>query len=119
MKANNALLVAGLLAAPLSAMASMSAMDNAELSQVSGQAYVVSFGAKSFQIKDLTQRSAVAAAVANEFPGATNVIRQTVVLDSNAAIDAARAAVLLTAGPLIVPLLPILVTPKVSYQPNT
>jgi len=46
MKVNNALLVAGLMAAPLSAMASMTAMDDNELSKVSGEGYVYSIGTR-------------------------------------------------------------------------
>ncbi len=58
MKVNNALLVAGLMAAPLSAMASMSAMDDNELSKVAGEGYVYSIGTRPIvAVRGLDERN--------------------------------------------------------------
>lgn len=49
--------LAGLLAVPFSASAAWTEMTEAELSTVSGQAYVVTFGRLEAPIADLTERN--------------------------------------------------------------
>ncbi len=106
------LLLAGMLIAPLTANAGMSAMDNAELSNVSGQAYVVQFGPLQKTFKDLTERNLAlgplhfsddARKFVADHPEAAGRIRQGVVLSTNvtSAVTKAVNTTLVAAIPFV------------------
>lgn len=125
------LLLAGLLAAPLSAMAGMSAMDNAQLSQVSGQAYVIKYGLLKVSVRDLAERnvklgpldvSGQARDFEADHPRVANAAHQTVVKTANTTIGVNKTITKVAvsaipgAGLILGPIVSLAPTPTVSFK---
>jgi len=123
--------LAGLLAAPLSASAALSEMTEDELSAVSGQAYVVTFGRYERSIDDLTERNVVlgpidvsekASKIESDYPTLTHFARTGAVNGANAALVAGKTSLIAGVatvpgvGAVIAPILTMTPTPKVRFE---
>ena len=123
--------LAGLLAAPLSASAALSEMTEDELSTVSGQAYVVTFGRLEAPIADLTERnlalgpidvSGKACEIESDYPTLTTLARRGAVTGTNAALVAGKTSLIAGVatvpgvGTVIAPILALTPTPTVRFE---
>lgn len=123
--------LAGLLAVPFSASAAWTEMTEAELSTVSGQAYVVTFGRLEAPIADLTERnlalgpidvSGKARDIESDYPTLTGIARQAVVTTTNTTVAAGKATVIAGVatvpgvGTIVAPILAMTPTPSVRFE---
>ncbi|HMM46095.1 MAG TPA: hypothetical protein PKE41_10780 [Candidatus Macondimonas sp.] len=123
--------LAGFLTVPFSVSAALSEMTEAELSTVSGQAYVVTFGRIEAPIADLTERnlalgpidvSGKAHDIESDYPLLTGLARKSVVTTTNTALVAGKTTVIAGVatvpgvGMVIAPLLSLTPTPQVRFE---
>lgn len=123
--------LAGLLAVPFSVFAALSDMTEAELSTVSGQAYVVQFGPFETPVADLTERnvalgpidvSGKARDIESDYPTLTGLARKSVVTTTNTALVAGKTTLIAGVatvpgvGTVVAPILSLTPTPSVRFE---